>query len=328
MAPRIALWLASMAAMACGTGLSSSIDAGSGPGGLGAPTCMRKFSDAVSVPVPSGQAEFSRVVGLAFDSDRGLHVLNRSASDEAFVDVLAPAPSYPLARSFGKDVLHKVRDLAVDSTGQTWVVEDFSPSGVPIVTRFDALGAQVATWKADASDQRDGLSIALDGEGLVNLGGEGRIYRYQLNGAFVDGYGVYGTGPGQILFPTGLAWDASSSSIWVADLFLNQVERYTPGQSTQRAVFGGRGTAAGKFDGNEPTGNTFYGPNKIAVDAEGKIYALDPFASRLQKFAPNGGVLNQFSFDGATQLGAIAIDRVSGLIYVGRGAAIDIICPL
>ena len=132
---------------------------------------------------------------------------------------------------------------------------------------------------------------------------------------------------GKILWPTGLAFDNTTQAIWVADLFQNFVEKYTPGNNTQLAQFGGRGTANGKFDGNEMTGNTFYGPNRVAVDAEGKIYASDPLASRLQKFSPNGSYLGQFDFGTSNLFGAMAIHPDTGVIYAARGASIDVICP-
>jgi hypothetical protein len=297
---------------------------------LGPPTCMRVLADAIEVRSPVGAEAFQDIAGLAFDQNRNLHVLNRvggpgSTDKLSFVDVMA-APNYVFVRSYGLGKLGPVRDLALDREGNAYVVENFEV-GEPAISRFDPGGTYVSTFLGDAMNQSEGFAIAIDGSGRLNVAGVSRIYRYEPDGTYVDEYGFGGVGVGKLLLPTGLAWDNTTQSIWVADLFQNFVEKYTPGNSTQQVQFGGRGTANGKFDGNEPTGKTFYGPNRVAVDAEGKIYASDPFASRLQKFAPNGGYLGQFDFATSNLFGAMAIHPDTGVLYVGRGATIDVICP-
>lgn len=293
--------------------------------GLGPPTCMRVLSDAISVASPAGVNAFQDVRGLAFDKDRNLHVLNRGDGETSFIVVMG-APSYGLARTYGKTGLGPVRDLILDATGNAYVVEDFE-SDDPRISKFDPAGVASGTFIANGNFQDTGMALAIDGSGRLNVAGLSKIHRYEVNGTFVDAYGISGKGVGKMLWPTGLAWDPTSQSMWVADLFQNFVEKYTPGNSTQLAQFGGRGTENGKFDGNEQTGNTFYGPNRVAVDAEGNVYASDPLASRLQKFAPNGSYLGQFDFGTSNLFGAMAIHPDTGVLYVGRGAAIDVICP-
>ncbi len=288
--------------------------------GLGPPTCMRVLSDSISVQSPSTVTD---VIGLAFDRDRNLHVLNRQ-DDASFVNVMG-APSYGLLRTYGKGSLGPVRDLVLDAEGNAYIVENFE-SGPPKVKKFDATGKLILAFTADATTQDEGLALAIDGTGLLNIAGVSKIYRYDLNGAFVDAYGLGGEGVGRVLLPVSLAWDNTTQSMWVADIFQNFVERYSPGNSTQLAQFGGRGVANGKFDGTL-SGKTFYGPNRVAVDAEGKIYASDPFSSRLQKFAPNGSYLGQFDLGTTNLFGAIAIHPDTGVLYVGSGSTIHVICP-
>ena len=329
MKPVLCLWLPLMLATACGSGLYSRNPDGGYQilTGLGPPTCMRKLSDAIEVKSPPGALAFQDISGLVFDADRNLHVLNRveSSANLSFVDVMG-AGGDALVRSYGAGSLGPVRDLTLDRMGRAFVVENFQ-SGPPDLKLFDAAGVFTGKFVANGATQDEGFALAIDGSGRLNVAGVSRIYRYELDGTYVDHYGIAGKGVGKLLLPTGLAWDTTSQSMWVADLFQNFVEKYTPGNSTQLAQFGGRGTANGKFDGNEPTGATFYGPNRLAVDAEGKIYASDPLASRLQKFAANGGYLGQFDFGTSNQFGAIAIHPDTGVLYVARGGTIDVICP-
>jgi len=291
--------------------------------GLGPPVCMRTLSDSISVSSPAGNDAFKDIRAIVFDKDRNLHVLSELDPD-SFVAVLAP-PSYGLSRTYGRGHLGPVRDLALDAAGNAYVVENFE-SGPPSVKKFDAKGNFTGTFVANGGRQDEGLATAFDGEGLLNIGGLSRIYRYKTDGTYVDEYGISGVGVGKMLLPAGLTWDYTSQTIWVADIFLNVVSQYTPGSSSQRVQFGGRGPEKGQFDGNE-TGATHYGPSRVAIDAEGKVYASDPGASRLQKFSPNGGYLAQFDFGTSKLFGAMAIHPDTGVIYAGRGGVIDVICP-
>lgn len=316
---------------ACGGLYSGSADGGTGGGtggsggGLGPPNCMRVLTDGIQVASPVGKSAFTDIAGLAFDSARNLHVLNRSTPDASFVDVMG-APSFGLVRSYGLGSLGPVRDLVIDAAGTSYVLEDFE-FDPPQIKKFNSGGTLTGSFVANGGTQDQGQGLAFDGAGKLNVSGLSKVFRYETSGTFVDAYGTSGKGVGKMLYPTGLAWDGTTQSMWVADLFQNFVERYTPGSSTQLSQFGGRGVENGKFDGNEPSGNTFYGPNKVAVDAQGKVYASDPFASRLQKFAANGGYLGQFKFGSSSLFGAMAIHPDTGILYVARGAAIDVICP-
>lgn len=318
------------AATGCG-GLYSAADGGgvgggNGGTGLGPPTCMRTFSDGITVKAPPGADAFTDILAMAFDQDRRLHVLNWAGS-ASFISVMGTPPNTGFVRSYGKGNLEDPRDFVIDAAGIVYVLDD-PEFTEPRVKRFDAQGAFIDSFVADAMGLDDvANSIALDGAGKLNVGGTQRLYQYEVTGAFIKRYGIAGKGVGKVMWPRDLAWDPTSNTLWVADLFQNFVEQYTPGVDTQVNQFGGRGTENGKFDGNEPTGNTFYGPNRIAVDAQGNLYVSDPFASRLQKLGPNGAYQGQFNFGTSKLFNGLAIDPATGLVYAARGAVIDVICP-
>ena len=122
--------------------------------GLGPPVCMRVLSDSVSVSSPAGNDGFKDIRALVFDKDRNLHVLS-VADPDSFIAVLAP-PNYGLARTYGRGNLGPVRDLALDATGNAYVVENFE-SGPPKVKKFDARGNFNGTFVANGGTQDEGL---------------------------------------------------------------------------------------------------------------------------------------------------------------------------
>jgi hypothetical protein len=328
MRPLLLLGVA-LAAPGCG-GLYSGTDGGNGGGhggtGLGPPVCMRTFTDGIQRTGPTGTNALTDVMAMAFDKDRRLHVLNWAGS-QSFIAVTQPPPGTGWDGVYGQGHLEDPRDFAIDAAGTVYVLDDPQP-GDPVVKRFDSKGVYLDSFVADAMGAEDtGNAIAIDGAGKLNVGGIQRLYQYELNGTFIKRYGVPGKGVGKVMWPRDLAWDRKSNTLWVADLFQNFVEQFTPGVDSQVNQFGGRGTENGKFDGNEPTGTTFYGPNRSEVDAEGNLYASDPFASRLQKLSPTGAFLGQFTFGTSKLFNGIAIDPSTGILYAARGATIDVICP-
>jgi len=282
---------------------------------------MTVYTQDIKVPSPPAGA-FDSVGGLAFGPGGILAVLSQPPSG-AFVTVLKP--DFSLLGTFGKPQLGLVRDVTVDDGATVYVVE--SPqAGLPSVKRFQLDGGYLGSWTANGNGQLYGLSITFDGSGLLNIGGHDGIHRYQPNGTSVDVYGMGGMGQGFVSWAAGLSYDANAQRMWVADMFQNYVEKYAPGQDAQLLQFGGRGSGPGQFDRGEPTGNTFYGPNRLAVDSEGKVYAADPYVSRLIKFSSSGAYLGEFSFGGARWIGAVAV-APDGRIFVGLDTSVLIVCP-
>jgi Tol biopolymer transport system component/sugar lactone lactonase YvrE len=87
--------------------------------------------------------------------------------------------------------------------------------------------------------------------------------------------GSYGSGPGQFIFPRGIA--LAGGYIFVADTGNHRIQKIdattlaTPALSN---IFGSYGTTNGKFDS----------PEGIAVDSTGNIYVADTGNKRVQKF--------------------------------------------
>jgi tripartite motif-containing protein 71 len=93
-------------------------------------------------------------------------------------------------------------------------------------------------------------------------------------------WGAEGDGPGEFQFPIGVAL-APDGTILVLDAGNGRVQRLAP-DGTPLGSFGTLGSGSGQFDR----------PSGIAVDSDGAIYVSETGgARRVQKLAPNGGVV-------------------------------------
>lgn len=136
-----------------------------------------------------------------------------------------------------------------------------------------------------------------------------------------------GTGPGALFNnPQGIAVD-SKGNVYVADSFNNYIRQITPAGVV--TTIAGNGTA-GYTDGPAATAQ-FYGPQGLAVDAQGNVYVVDLGNSVIRKITPAGVVStcagNGTSgyVDGAANVAefnnphGIAIDGQGNLYVADRG---------
>jgi hypothetical protein len=96
------------------------------------------------------------------------------------------------------------------------------------------------------------------------------VATYRFSRMWGDG----GTADGDLIWPTGMALDASSN-VFVSDNGNDRVQKYTSGGILE-AKFGSSGAGAGQFV--TPTG--------IAVTAKGSVWVADFANNRLQRFDP------------------------------------------
>jgi DNA-binding beta-propeller fold protein YncE len=144
-----------------------------------------------------------------------------------------------------------------------------------------------------------------------------RIRSYTWNGMFIDKWGEEGDGPGEFLFPKGIAVN-SRKEVVIADSGNHRIQVTTgspdsltelPGQFL--FAFGKRGGGPGDFE--EPSG--------VALDREDNIYVADSGNHRIQKFDAQGKWVASWGEKGQgpgqfdRPLG-LAIDPARGWIYV------------
>jgi DNA-binding beta-propeller fold protein YncE len=98
------------------------------------------------------------------------------------------------------------------------------------------------------------------------------VFHFDRNGRTL---GVFGRG--QLKRPTGLAYDAATGRLYVADTHAHDIKVYAPGGG-QVGRFGGRGGGAGEF--NYPT---------FLALRDGELYVSDTMNSRVQVLAADDG---------------------------------------
>jgi tripartite motif-containing protein 71 len=82
------------------------------------------------------------------------------------------------------------------------------------------------------------------------------------------------------MYPSGLAWDAHSNRLVVADTGLDRISVFSSAGALLLS-FGSFGTAHGQFDT----------PREVAVDGSSNIYVVDAANNRIQAFNPTGTFL-------------------------------------
>ncbi|MCY0878166.1 MAG: NHL repeat-containing protein [Firmicutes bacterium] len=93
--------------------------------------------------------------------------------------------------------------------------------------------------------------------------------------------GGWGTGPGELLGPSGVAI-GPQGWVYVTNAGANDVVVYAPSGRVV-ATWGGFGSAGGKFNG----------PSGIAIGTQGTVYVADTLNQRVQAFTPTGRFLGQ-----------------------------------
>jgi DNA-binding beta-propeller fold protein YncE len=125
---------------------------------------------------------------------------------------------------------------------------------------------------------------------------------------FVADFGRPGDGPGQFIWPAGIALDGQEN-VYVTDEWLNRISIFAQ-DGTFLRDWGTAGSDAGEFNG----------PSGITIDRQDVLYIVDSRNHRVQKFTKDGQLLSMWGSLGSApgQLNApwgITLDQ-QGDVYV------------
>lgn len=206
---------------------------------------------------------------------------------------------------FGAEESHMVRPMAVMESGGALYVADPGARGVH---RFD-------TAKGDYALIQGPNETPLPSPVGLARGAEGEVYLTdsKLAQVLVIRPGAKFATPleleGELLQPTGLAFDAASRQLFVVDTRASTIRVYNARGALVRSI-GTRGTGPGEF--NYPT--------LLWLSPQGRLHVTDSLNFRVQILDRDGGFIGKFGHvgdgtgDAARQKG-VATDR-HGHVYV------------
>lgn len=167
------------------------------------------------------------------------------------------------------------RGLAVDRQGNVYVV-DLSCR----VQKFTPDGKHLLTWTLPSNQVGNPEDLATDRDGniLVTDTHYYRILRFSTEGKLLDEFGTRGEGPGQFIFPVGLAV-GTDGSIYVSEYGGNDRIQVFSHEGKFLRQWGKFGDAPGEFNR----------PQDVAVDdAHDRVYVADAANHRIQVFTREG----------------------------------------
>ena len=197
--------------------------------------------------------------------------------------------------------------VASDSAGSIFIADTFnnrirkvSPAGI-IST---VAGTGVAGFSGDggpavSASLKEPLGVVVDAAGNVYFAdtGNGLVRRISSIGVItkIAGNGSYAfSGDGGLATnasfagPAGLALDATTGNLFIADSGNHRIRRVTPGGIITTVV--GNGVQGFTGDGGQATSASLSDPRGIAFDTNGNLFIADFGNNRIRKVTPGGTI--------------------------------------
>jgi DNA-binding beta-propeller fold protein YncE len=165
------------------------------------------------------------------------------------------------------------RHLAITRDGDILTLDSYHN----ILTRHDSKTGALL-WLTEVTDdgstelQLGRLVEAPDGRIYVPSGILHNIIVFSGDGERLEAIGEFGTGPGKLVFPVGVAI-GPENSILILDRMRHKVLMFDPDHNFL-GDFGSMGAGLGQF----------YHPSAIAASNDGKVYVAQGYGSRVQVF--------------------------------------------
>jgi len=175
---------------------------------------------------------------------------------------------------------HK-RFLTVLPDDDSLAIANNSGNNIQIISANGALRRNLGS-RGDAPGQFLGpAGLACDGQAIYVTDWCHRVQKLKLDGTSVATACEYGSGEGQLCFPTGAA--LAGGILFVADTLNNRVVRFEAESLKWLSTFGGEGRAEGQF----------LGPCGLA-STEDEVFVVDGHGQRIQVFNLDGGFVRTF----------------------------------
>ncbi|HUO33221.1 MAG TPA: NHL repeat-containing protein [Bryobacteraceae bacterium] len=173
---------------------------------------------------------------------------------------------------FSGSCLTEGRGLAIDSSGNIWVVNVPSSGSSYNLCEFSSSGTQNMDSPFSGSgltEYANGAPIAIDGSNNVWVGADGDVAKFNSSGVLQSPSGGYAVGG--VNTPYGIAIDGAGN-VWTANNGNNSITELS---STGTAISGSNGFTAGGI---------LNGPNGLAIDGAGNVWVTAGASNNLVEF--------------------------------------------
>ncbi|HTI52270.1 MAG TPA: hypothetical protein VL475_15010 [Planctomycetaceae bacterium] len=163
------------------------------------------------------------------------------------------------------------------------------------VQRFTPEGKFVGAFAVQP--HAGGIAVDAEGNAYVAHWNSNKLAVYSPAGALLREWGVKGAGDGEFQLPGSVAL-GPDGLLYVPDQGNSRVQKFTrDGKFVGK--FGEHGKEPGQFGGDQPVGGRFAGPQFVSFDRAGNVYTTDAALDRVQKFTPEGRLLDMWGTESA-----------------------------
>ncbi len=222
----------------------------------------------------SGKGEFREPRGIAVGADGRIYVAD---TGNKRVQVFDSDGRYLAMWQKADQPLEVPWDIVINSRGEILVL-DIGPCWI---YRFDAAGRYLGKFAGPEARLYASHGMSIDRQGNIYVADTGgfRLVRFSADGVLAAEYGGKGSGPGQLLEPTDVAF-ASNGDMFVVDNSNQRIQRW-----------GADGTYIGEWP--IPVANAYNGPHLVAA-GDDTLFVTVPERHQIWRYTAGGEVLEEY----------------------------------